>query len=93
MTPAQKAYAQASEDLKDIEEIAVADDLVERVIQAASYGLDRDVLHEGSARDIIAIVRNETLEEAAKTAMGTHHYGSHSIAAAIRAMIKETSDE
>jgi hypothetical protein len=33
------------------------------------------------------------LEEAAKVAIASHHYGGHSIAAAIRAMINKNKNE
>lgn len=46
----------------------MTDDLVERVIQAAWHSIDSDVLHEEAARNIIALIRNETLEEAARVA-------------------------
>jgi hypothetical protein len=41
MTPAQKAYAAASEELKDIEEIAVANDPANRVTDPEAEMVER----------------------------------------------------
>jgi fructose 1,6-bisphosphatase len=90
MTPAQKAYAQASEELRDMEEIAMTDDLVERA-NAAYWKRDRidHPTHQERLADAIAIA----LEKAAQVAEERVAYSTgqavirDSIAAAIRAMI------
>lgn len=52
-------------------------DLVEKVTRALDTWVDPE-----KVRDAIAVV----LEEAAKVAIASHHYGGHSIAVAIRAL-------